>query len=67
MEILDVLFQGWYWLFYDVLKEHENSLFIKLTESHKVIEKEITNELLKTHLSHVKCYDIECIDCFPIN
>ena len=46
---------------------NENSLFIKLTESHKVNEKEITNELLKTHLSHVKCHDIECMDCFPIN
>ena len=28
IEILDVLFQGWYWLFYDVLKENGNSLLI---------------------------------------
>ena len=26
MEILDVLFQGWYWPFYDVLKENGHSI-----------------------------------------
>ena len=46
---------------------NENSLFIKLTESHKVIKKEIANDLLKSYSSHVSCNDVECMDCFPIN
>ena len=33
MEILDVLFQGWYWLFYDVLKENVDTLCAKVGET----------------------------------
>ena len=34
MEILDVLFQGWYWLFYDVLKENDSTAaFLHLLSS----------------------------------
>ena len=39
------------------------SLFLKLTESHKVFKKELYKDLIKTYAPHVMCYDVLCPDC----
>ena len=44
---------------------NKKSLFLKLTESHKVFKKELFKELLKTYAPHVVCYDLLCPDCNP--
>ena len=43
---------------------NNNSLFLKLIQSHKSFKKECFESLIKSYASHVRCDDYMCQDCF---
>ena len=44
---------------------NNNSLYLKLINSHNKFKTECFESLIKNYASHVRCDDYMCQDCFP--